>query len=114
MPRGRAKACTRFAVRLDPLEGLAHQLDVFGQLWLVFHALADSQQAVLHAVQRVGNLMRDARHELTDAEHLLFLSHLGVGPIHVAADRRGEVCREPKCAGERHENSQHVDAIGRG
>ena len=86
-PRGRA---------FDPLQGLGHHLHVFGEVGVVLHALADPPQAVLHAVQRIGDLMGDARHELADAQHLLLLPDGGVGPIDVAADRGREVDRDPQ------------------
>ena len=89
-PRGRA---------LDPLQGLGHHLHVFGEVGVVLHPLADPPQAVLHAVQRIGDLVGDAGHELADAQHLFLLADGGVGPIDVAADRGGEVDRDPQGAG---------------
>ena len=97
----------------DAIERLGHQLHVFGQVRIVFHPLADPPQAVLHAVQRVGDLMGDAGHQLADAEHLLLLPNLGVGAIDVAADRGGEIDRHPQRAGKRRENAEHFDSVGR-
>ncbi len=83
----------------DSLECFAHHFDVFVQLFVVLDAFADSPQAVLHAVQGIGDLMGNAGHQLADAEHFLLLTKLGVGPIHVIVDRHGEIHGEPHGTG---------------
>ena len=113
MPRGRAKACTRLAVRSIRSSASAISCTYSVRCGSSFTPLADPPQAVLHAVQRVGDLMGDAGHQLPDAQHLLLLPKLGVGPIHVAADRRGEVDGHPQRAGKGHENAQQVQPVGR-
>ena len=79
----------------------------------MLHALADPPQAVLHAVQRIGDLVGDARHELADAQHLLFLPDGGVGPIDVAADRGGEVDRDPQGPAEGKEQPGELRPVQR-
>ena len=101
-PRGRP---------LDPIQGLGHHLHVFGQVRVVLHPLAHAAEAVLHAVERIGDLVGDSRHELADAEHLFLLADLGVGPVHIAADRGGEVDGDPQGAGEGDENAQQVQPV---
>ena len=52
--------------------------------------------------------MGDAGHELADAQHFFLLADLGMGPIHVAADRGGEIDGDPQRAGEGHEDAQQA------
>ena len=92
---------------------LGHQLHVFGQVGIVFHPLADPPEAVLHAVQGIGDLVRDAGHQLPDAQHLLLLPQLGVRPVHIAANRGGKVYGYPQGAGKSREDAQHVQPVGR-
>ena len=98
---------------LDAFQRLGHQLDVLGQVRIVLDPLADPRQAILHAVQRVGDLVGDAGHQLADAQHLLLLPQLGMGPIDVAPDRRGEVHRDPQRAGKRRKDAQQIESVGR-
>ena len=90
---------------LDALQCLDHELQVFGQVRVVLHPFADPPEAVLESVQRVGDLMGDARHELPDPQELLLLPQLGIGAVHVAADRRSKVDGDPKRAGEGHKTA---------
>ena len=98
---------------LDALQRLGHHLHVLGQVGIVLDPLAQAPQAVLHAVQRVGDLVGDPRHQLADAQHLLLLADLGVGAVHVAADRGGEIDGDPQGAVEGHEDAQQVQPVQR-
>ena len=108
MPCGRAKACTRVAVRSMRSRASVIICTYSVRCGIVLHPLAHAPQAVLHAVQRIGDLVGDAGHELADAQHLFLLADLGVGAVHVAADRGGEIDRDPQGAGEGHEHAQQV------
>ncbi len=65
----------------------------------------------MHAVQGIGDLMCDAGHELSDAEHFFLLAEFGVGAIDVSADGGGEVNGDPQSAGEGGENAQQVEVV---
>ena len=57
---------------LDAVQGRNHHLHVLGEVRIVADRLADPLQAVLHAVQRIGDLVRDPGHQLADAQEFSF------------------------------------------
>ncbi len=95
----------------DAVEGLGHELHVLGEVGVVFHAFADAAEAVLHAVQWVGDLVRDAGDELPDAEHFFLLADFGVCAIDVSADGGGEIDGDPQCAGQGGELAEQIEPV---
>ncbi len=93
---------------LDALQGLDHHLHVLGQAGIVADGLADPLQAVLHAVQGVGDLVGDPGHQLADAQELLLLAEFRVRPVNITADRCAEVNRDPQGAGQRGKHGQQI------
>ncbi len=57
--------------------------------------------------------MGNAGHQLADPQQLFLLAEFGVGAVHVAADGRGEVDRDPQRAAEGREHGERVQPVER-